>query len=105
MLPSTPIYCKYVCIRVCYFCATELTTHSRSIVYFARTRTDAIRFALDRSTPEGCEPLVSAVVERTKVVLQDGGKGRDDYSVLVSVPVGCCLSCMHPAVRGKKAAF
>lgn len=25
------------------------------------------------------------VVERTKVVLQDGGKGRDDYSVLVSV--------------------
>lgn len=25
------------------------------------------------------------VVERTKVVLQDGGKGRDDYSVLVSI--------------------
>eukprot|EP00752_Nemacystus_decipiens_P011025 g9797.t1 len=45
--------------------------------------TDAIRFALDRSTPEGCEPLVTAVVERTKAVLQDGGKGRDDYSVLV----------------------
>lgn len=28
---------------------------------------------------------MSMVVERTKVVLQDGGKGRDDYSVLVSV--------------------
>lgn len=51
----------------------------------SKTRTDAIRFALDRSTPEGCEPLVSKVVERTKEVLQDGGKGRDDYSVLVSV--------------------
>ncbi|CAM9110826.1 unnamed protein product [Ectocarpus sp. 4 AP-2014] len=46
--------------------------------------TDAIRFALDRSTPEGCEPLVSMVVERAKAVLQDGGKGRDDYSVLVA---------------------
>eukprot|EP00903_Cladosiphon_okamuranus_P009771 g9290.t1 len=45
--------------------------------------TDAIRFALDRSTPGGCEPVVSAVVERTQAVLQDGGKGRDDYSVLV----------------------
>ncbi len=28
---------------------------------------------------------MSKVVERTKEVLQDGGKGRDDYSVLVSV--------------------
>ena len=32
---------------------------------------------------------MSAVVERTKVVLQDGGKGRDDYSVLVSVLLEC----------------
>lgn len=34
---------------------------------------------------------MSAVVERTKVVLQDGGKGRDDYSVLVSVRLGVFL--------------
>lgn len=53
-----------------------------------KPRTDAIRFALDRATPEGCEPLVSMVVERTRAVLQGGGKGRDDYSVLVSVLLG-----------------
>lgn len=34
---------------------------------------------------------MSAVVERTKVVLQDGGKGRDDFSVLVSVRLGVFL--------------
>lgn len=35
--------------------------------------------------------MVSTVVERTKAVLQDGGKGRDDYSVLVSVLLGGAL--------------
>lgn len=46
-------------------------------------RTDAIRFALDSSSAECSEPLVVRVVERTTAVLQGGGKGRDDYSVLV----------------------
>ena len=48
-------------------------------------RTDAIRFALDRATPEGAEPLVLRVVKQTTAVLQHGGKERDDYSVVVSV--------------------
>lgn len=52
-------------------------------LFFRVCRTDAIRFALDSSTPTGSEPLVSRVVERTIAVLQGGGKGRDDYSVLV----------------------
>lgn len=61
----------------------------RDILLAACTRrTDAIRFALDRSSPTGSEPLVSKVVERTTVVLQGGGKGRDDYSVLVRL-AGC----------------
>lgn len=61
-------------------------------------RTDAIRFALDHSTVKGCEPLVSRVVERTIAVLHGGGKGRDDFSVLVRIQqqqkkkgVGFCL--------------
>lgn len=79
-----------------------------------KIRTDAIRFALDRSTPEGCEPLVSTVVEQTRVVLQDGGKGRDDYSVLVSTratscaffPFGICSAwILHRIFRVKSPTF
>lgn len=86
----------FVCVSVCvamfvlldridhaFLCPRPLCIHY-SCVSPTTLRTDAIRFALDRGTPEGCEPLVSTVVDQTRIVLQDGGKGRDDYSVLVS---------------------
>lgn len=57
----------------------------RSTLILTKNRSDALRFALDHSTPEGSEPLVSMVVERTKLELRDGGKGRDNYSVLVRI--------------------
>ena len=44
---------------------------------------------------------MSAVVERTKAVLQDGGKGRDDYSVLVSAP----FWMLYPMVWCPKVTF
>lgn len=74
-------------LHTCARCRIHKNVRSRGrFSYFSpKIRTDAIRFALDRGTPDGCEPLVSAVVEQTRTVLQDGGKGRDDYSVLVSI--------------------
>lgn len=52
-----------------------------------KNRSDVLRFALDHSTPEGSGPLVSMVVDRTMLELRDGGKGRDNYSVLVSIQI------------------
>lgn len=92
LCPIQPFY-EVMCIsgEVTRSFLACLVTHSHTIPaappmrysHGFTCRTDAIRFALDRSSATGSEPLVSKVVERTTAVLQGGGKGRDDYSVLV----------------------
>lgn len=79
---------------------------SAAAVVLRTYRTDAICFALDRSVLEGAEPLVSTVVERTMTVLQGGGKGRDDFSVLVRKALCFFLALwMGVAVAGFVAGY